>query len=99
MSRAFVKPIDPATATAENLWTLMVANGCTSTPIGVFLQLNAPAGEDLYWGSDATVDATGNAIPLGESQFLPAENGTIDPSLYWVFVTGGTAFNVNYLCR
>lgn len=98
MSRAFAEPVDPATATAQNLWTLMVATGCTATPIGQWLQIIA-TDEALFWGTDNTVDASGNAIPSGESQFFPANEGVVDPSLYWVYSAGGSAFQVSYLAR
>lgn len=85
MAKAFVKPVTTVGGAAERLSTLMIAEGYTGSFLGNFLQIQAPAAASVFWGSDSAVDATGNEISSGESQFLPSNKGIIDPSLYWVF--------------
>lgn len=85
MAKAFVKPVTTVGAAAERLSTLMIAEGYTGSFLGNFLQITAPNAASVYWGSDDSVDATGNEIPTGASQFLPSNKGIIDPALYWIF--------------
>lgn len=89
MAKAFVKPVTTVGAAAERLSTLMIAEGYTGSFLGNFLQIQAPA-VSVYWGTDSSVDATGNEIQAGDTQFMPSNKGIIDPALYWIF-TAATA--------
>lgn len=96
MSKAFVKPVTTVGAAAERLSTLMIAEGYSGSFLGNFLQIQAPAAASVFWGSDSSVDATGNEISAGETQFLPSNKGIVDPNLYWLFTAATQEVPINF---
>lgn len=75
-----------AVATAQNLATLLAAEGYTGSMVGGYLSLDKQALTDVFYGHDGTVDATvGRALATLERRAPPV----IDPSRIWLFSTAG----------
>lgn len=98
LRRNFTRSVSVTPSTSTNVWDLMRAWGYTGSAEGIFLKIGAPVA-DVYFGASSTTDNTnGKKIAQNATEDMPGYDGRVDPSLYYIYTTGGRV-EINYLCR
>ncbi len=103
LAQEFNKLVSVTGASAQNLLTVLTANGFTGSSIGVELRYKAPALQSLFTGSSSTVDNnTGDELDAGA---WSAERATgmmgdvIDPSQKYLYLASTASVGIFFRAK